>query len=69
MKYILITFPRSQYLMEEEWFNECILMNDENHLLDIGGSAYFVPEKRIVELQIALQNESELNALESQSPE
>jgi len=25
--------------MEKEWFNECILMNDENHLADIGSSA------------------------------
>ena len=49
-KYVLITWPNSQTLMEKEWFNECILMNDENHLDQIGSSAYFVPEERIKEL-------------------
>lgn len=49
-KYVLITWPDSQTLMEKEWFDECILMNDENHLNEIGSSAYFVPEERIKEL-------------------
>lgn len=39
----------SQMLMEEEWFNECILMNDENHLEEIGSSAFFVPEDRYIQ--------------------
>ena len=60
-KYILVCWPESQMLMEEVWFDECILMNDENHLQEIGSSAYFVPENRF--------NESELNSLESQTYE
>ena len=44
MKYVLVTWPESQLLMEFEWFNECILMNEESHLTEIGSSAYFVPE-------------------------
>lgn len=51
MKYVLVTWPESQMLMEHDWFNECILMNDENHLEDVGSSAYFVPEERIDELK------------------
>ena len=49
-KFILISWPKSQILMEQEWFDECILMNDENHLENIGSSAYFVPEERMKEL-------------------
>ena len=49
-KFILISWPESQILMEQEWFDECILMNDENHLENIGSSAYFVPEERVQEL-------------------
>jgi len=45
-KYILVTWPQSQELMEQEWFDECILMNDENHLDEVGSSAFFVPEDR-----------------------
>lgn len=67
-KYILVCWPESQMLMEEVWFDECILMNDENHLQEIGSSAYFVPENRLNEL-VDAKNESELNSLESQSYE
>lgn len=45
-RYILIGWPESQALLEQDWFNECMLMNDENHLPNIGSSAYFVPEER-----------------------
>jgi len=51
-KYILVCWPESQILMEQEWFDECILMNDENHLEEIGSSAYFVPENRHNELRL-----------------
>jgi len=54
-KYVLVHWPESQILMEQEWFDECILMNDENHLEEIGSSTYFVPESRY----------NELNSLES----
>lgn len=47
MEYVLVTWPESQALMDQDWFNECILMNDENHLEDIGPSAYFVPKERM----------------------
>jgi hypothetical protein len=43
-KYILVEWPDSQYLMEMDWFDKCILMNDENQFENFGSSAYFVPE-------------------------
>ena len=49
-KFTLISWPKSQILVEQEWFDECILMNDEKHLENIGPSAYFVPEERMKEL-------------------
>lgn len=44
--YVLVTWPESQFLMEYDWFDECILMNDDRHLSEIGSSAYFVPLER-----------------------
>lgn len=38
--YILIPWPESQMLMEEDWFKECVLSDD---------SSYFVPFKRYLE--------------------
>lgn len=38
-KYILVPWPESQELMEEEWFDKCILGDN---------SSYFVPEKYLV---------------------
>lgn len=49
-KYVLVCWPESQILMDMEWFDECILMNDMEHLDNIGSSAYFVPEDRYLEL-------------------
>ncbi len=50
-KYILIHWPESQDLMDKEWFNECFLANPINEEQDwVGSSAYFVPEKRFLEL-------------------
>lgn len=48
--YVLVSWPESQILMEYDWFDECILMNDENHLDNVGSSAYFVPFERWNEL-------------------
>jgi len=45
-KYVLISWPESQNLMDKDWFDECILMNDENHLDDVVSPAFFVPEER-----------------------
>jgi hypothetical protein len=47
MKYILVEWPDSQMLMEEEWFNKCYLSDD---------SAYFVPENRWEELLTNIKN-------------
>ena len=45
--YVLVTWPESQQLMDETWFDEeAILMNDENHLEEIGSASYFVPIER-----------------------
>lgn len=45
--YVLIEWPESQELMEEEWFeNEAILALGAEE--KTGGSAYFVPIKRVV---------------------
>lgn len=52
MKYILITWPYSQILMEQDWFEECFLANPSNDVQYniAGSSAYFVPESRVKEL-------------------
>lgn len=43
MKYILVTFPEIQYLMEHERWNECIFCIEiEGH--PCPDSAYMVPE-------------------------
>ncbi len=55
-RYILVCWPESQILMEQIWFDECILMNDENHLQEIGSSAFFVPENRYNELTANCNN-------------
>ena len=47
MEYILVQWPESQELMEEEWFNECFLANPINEEQDwVGSSAYFVPTEK-----------------------
>lgn len=45
-KYILVTWPDSQELMEQAWFNECILVQDIEGHVECGSSAYMVPEER-----------------------
>ena len=45
--YVLIKWPESQELMEEEWFNEeAILALGAEDIT--GSSAYFIPIKRII---------------------
>jgi hypothetical protein len=39
-EYVLVRWAESQHLMEQEWFDECILA------IDIESSAYFVPKER-----------------------
>ncbi len=45
-KYILLRFPESQDIMDQDWFNECFLADDIDMF---GSSAYFVPEERYKE--------------------
>lgn len=46
--YILVRWPESQELMEEEWFrNEAILAIGSEDIT--GSSAYFIPEKRMMQ--------------------
>lgn len=46
-EYAIVTWPESQGLMDEEWFDECVLINEEPLLNQVGSSAYFVPKSRI----------------------
>ena len=47
-EYVIITWPDSQELMDEEWFDdECILINEDPLLSQVGSSAYFVPIARL----------------------
>jgi len=55
MTYVLVTWPESQMLMEYDWFDQCILINDEKHLEIYGSSAYLVPEHLYVELSELLE--------------
>lgn len=43
--YVLVQWPESQELMEEEWFDEETILDVEGKF---GGSAYFVPAKRLI---------------------
>ena len=43
MYYVVVCFPESQKLYDQDWFNECHLINDENGLDKFGSQAYFVP--------------------------
>lgn len=48
-KYVLVTWPESQMLMEEKWFDECILAQEIDGHPEVGSSAYFVPVERFAE--------------------
>ena len=43
--YVLVEWPESQKLMDEEWFDECYLANSFEDD-DVSDSAYFVPWDR-----------------------
>ena len=40
MEFILVQWPDSQILMEQEWFDDCVLDVECRY----GSSAYFVPK-------------------------
>ena len=45
MKYVVITWPDIQHLMDKEGFREhSYLINDDKGIEDFGSSAYFVEE-------------------------
>ena len=44
MKYILVQWPESQYLMEHPKFHECLLIQDIDGHDEVGSSAYMCPE-------------------------
>ena len=44
MKYVLVQFPESQFLMEHPRFNECLFVQDIPGHDEVGSSAYMCPE-------------------------
>jgi hypothetical protein len=42
--YVVVIWPESQNIMEEPWFDECILDTESN----FGSSAYFVPAHHMI---------------------
>ena len=66
MNYILVEWPESQELMEEEWFDrEAILCNEAF----CGGSAYFIPESRVINNEYILAKCEELALQLESTPE
>ena len=62
--YMLIKWPESQLLMDEEWFNRECHIADLSRDPEVGTSAYFVPVKRMVILEEklkAIENENQHN--------
>jgi hypothetical protein len=52
--YVLIRWPESQLLMDEDWFDKECHLADLERDPEVGNSAYFVPMKRIKFLQSKL---------------
>ena len=44
MKYVLVTFPESQLLMDSPRFNECLFVQDIPGHDEVGPSTYMCPE-------------------------
>jgi hypothetical protein len=64
--YVLVLWPESQMLMEEDWFyDEAILSNGDEH----GSSAYFIPESRIINKDYILTKSEELAKQLESTPE
>lgn len=42
--YVLVQWPESQMLTEQDWFDECIFVNE--NLDEVGPQAYLVPANR-----------------------
>lgn len=56
--YVLVRWPESQLLMDEDWFDSECHLADMNRDMTVGNSAYFIPYSRIKFL------EDELNKVE-----
>lgn len=41
--FVVVTWPKSQLVMDDEDFAECTLINDEAGLEKFGPAAYYVP--------------------------
>jgi hypothetical protein len=50
--YILVEWPESQIFMEEEWFEDEAILNEQ--------SSYFIPEKRFINNEYILEKSEEL---------
>ena len=51
-KYVVVTWPESQDLMDKEgFFENSYLVNDERGIEDFGSSAYFVDEDWLDEVE------------------
>lgn len=65
--YMLIKWPESQLLMDEEWFDTECHIADMSRDPEVGSSAYFVPVKRMIILEEKLneiaKNESQHNPI------
>jgi len=46
----IIQWPESQMIMDEPWFEECELINDDIGLQMYGSSAYVVPLEHVINL-------------------
>lgn len=54
--YMLVKWPESQLIMDEEWFDKECHLADMERDPDVGSSAYFVPVKRLNELETKLKD-------------
>ena len=55
--YILVLWPESQEFMDEEWFEHEAFLADH---VSVAGSAYFIPEERIINNEYITQRVEEL---------
>jgi len=49
-KYVLVTWPDSQDLMNHQRFNECLFVQDIEGHDEVGSSAYMCPEDLYYEI-------------------
>ena len=49
-RYVLLTWPESQQIMDHERFNECLLIQDIDSRIEVGSAAYMVPEDMYLEI-------------------